>query len=79
MLDTNQREIAESQFERNQRREAEIEDALKQERACHAAAVNNMHRLRAARLARDAKSISGAMSAPDSSPSSPSNNGARGA
>jgi hypothetical protein len=79
MLDTNQREIAESQFERNQRREAEVEDALKQDRARHEAAVNNMHRLRALRLARDAKSISGAMSAPDSSPSSPSDNGARGA
>ena len=57
MLDTNQREIAESQFERNQRREAEVEDALKQERARHAAAVNNMHRLRALRLARDADMI----------------------
>jgi len=32
MVDTNQREIAETQFERNQRREAEVEDALKQER-----------------------------------------------
>ena len=29
MLDTNQSEIAESQFERNQRREAEVENALK--------------------------------------------------
>jgi hypothetical protein len=67
MVDTNQREIAESQFERNQRREAEVEDALKQERGRHEAAVNNMHRLRALRLARDAKSISGAMSTPDSS------------
>ena len=57
MLDTSQREIAESQFERNQRREAEIKDALKQERARHAAAVNNMHRLRALRLARDADMI----------------------
>jgi hypothetical protein len=66
MLDTNQREIAESQLERNQRREAEIEDALKQERARHEAAVNNMQRLRALRLARDAKSISGAMAAPNS-------------
>jgi len=64
MFDTNQREIAESQFERNQRREAEVEAALKQDRARHEAAVNNMHRLRALRLARDAKSISGAMSAP---------------
>ena len=67
MVDTNQREIAESQFERNQRREAEVEDALKQERGRHEAAVNNMHRLRALRLARDSKSISDAMSAPDSS------------
>jgi len=67
MLDSNQREIAESQFERNQRREAEVEDALKQERARHEAAVNNMHRLRASRLAQDTKSIGGAVSAPDSS------------
>ena len=67
MLDTNQREIAESQFERDQRREAEVENALKQERARHEAAVNNMPRLRTLRLARDAKSIVGAMSAPDSS------------
>jgi hypothetical protein len=67
MLDTSQREIAESQFERNQRREAEVESALKQERARHEAAVNNMHRLRALRLAREANSISSAMSAPDSS------------
>ena len=67
MLDTSQREIAESQFERNQRREVEVENALKQERARHEAAVNNMHRLRALRLARDAKSIGSAMSAADSS------------
>jgi hypothetical protein len=67
MLDTDQCEIAESQFERNQRREAEVENALKQERARHEATVNNMHRLRALRLARDAKSIGGAMSAADSS------------
>ena len=67
MLDTNQHEIVESQFERNQRREAEVEDALKQERTRHQAAVNNMHRLSALRLARDAKSVSGAMPAPDSS------------
>ena len=57
MLDTSQHEIAESQFERNQRREAEIEDVLKQERARHEAVVNNMHRLRALRLARDADMI----------------------
>ena len=52
---TKQREIAESVFDRNQRREAEINDALKQEAARHAATVQNMYRLRALRLARDAK------------------------
>jgi hypothetical protein len=67
MLDANQRKIAESQFERNQRREAEVEVALKQERARHEAAVNNMQRLRELRLARDAKSTGSATSVPDSS------------
>jgi hypothetical protein len=57
MIDTNRREIAETQFERSQRREAEVENALKQERARHEAAVSNMHRLRALRLARGAKSV----------------------
>ena len=46
---------AESVFQKNKRREAEINDALKQEQARHAAAVKNMHRLRALRLARDAE------------------------
>ena len=54
MSDTKLR--AESVFNRNQRREAEITDALKQEAARHSAAVKNMHRLRALRLARDEKS-----------------------
>jgi hypothetical protein len=57
MSDTNRHEVAESLFERNQRRrETEINEALKQEAERHAAAVRNMHRLRASRLARDAKS-----------------------
>ena len=55
MADTNQPKTAESQFERNIRREMEIEDALKQEQARHEAAVKNMHRLKALRLARDAE------------------------
>jgi hypothetical protein len=55
MADTNQPATAESQFERNMRRETEIENALKQEQARHEAAVKNMHRLKALRLARDAK------------------------
>ena len=56
MADTKARAVAESVFDRNQRREAQISEALKQEVARHDAAVKNMHRLRALRLARDAKS-----------------------
>ena len=50
-----QREIAETVFERNQRRETEINDALKQEYARREAAIKNMYRLRALRLARGTK------------------------
>ncbi len=56
MPDNKQREVIESVFERNQRREAEINDALKQEVARRAAAIENMHRLRKLRLQRDEKS-----------------------
>ena len=52
----NQRELAETVFQRNERREAEINDAMKQEHARREAAVKNLYRLRALRLARDAKS-----------------------
>jgi hypothetical protein len=55
MPDPKQREVAESVFERNQRREAEINEALKQEAARRAAIVKNMQRLRALRLERDQK------------------------
>ena len=55
MLDAKQREVAVTVFDRNKRREAEINDALRQEQARHEAAVKNMHRLRTLRLARDAK------------------------
>jgi hypothetical protein len=55
MVDTRQRELAETVFERSQRREKEINNALKQEYARREAAVKNMYRLRALRLARDAK------------------------
>jgi hypothetical protein len=51
---TKQLQVAETVFDRNRRREAEINDALRQEQARHDAAVKNMHRLRALRLARDA-------------------------
>jgi hypothetical protein len=55
MSDTKRRAVAESVFSRNQRREAEINDALKQEAVRHAAVIENMRRLRALRLARDKK------------------------
>jgi hypothetical protein len=55
MSDTNQHEATESLFERNQRRETEINEALKLEAERHATAVRNMHRLRALRSERDAK------------------------
>jgi len=53
MADPKHRVVAESVFERNQRREAEINNALKQEAARRAAVVKNMQRLRALRLSRD--------------------------
>jgi hypothetical protein len=49
----NQRELAETVFQRNERREAEINDAMKQEHARREVAVKNMYRLRALRLERD--------------------------
>jgi hypothetical protein len=52
MSDANQRAVAESVFERNRRREAEINNALKQEEARRAAAIANMQRLKALRLSR---------------------------
>ena len=55
MLTATQIEVAETVFDRNQRREAEINDALRQEQARHKAAVKNMLRLRALRLARETK------------------------
>jgi phosphopantothenate synthetase len=56
MPDTKQRELAETVFERTQRRETEITQALQQEAARRAAAIKNMHRLRQLRLQRDEKS-----------------------
>jgi len=55
MTDTDQRAIAETVFERSQRRDAEINEALKQENARREAAVKNMYRLKALRLERDQK------------------------
>ena len=55
MLTAQQREVAETAFDRNKRRKTEINDALRQEQARHKAAVKNMQRLRALRLERDTK------------------------
>jgi hypothetical protein len=55
MTDSDQRAFAETVFERNQRRDAEMNEALKQENARREAAVKNMYRLRALRLERDQK------------------------
>ena len=51
----NQRDIAETVFERNQRRDTKIDDALKQEHVRRETAIKNMYRFRALRLARDTK------------------------
>lgn len=58
MTDNSPRTVAETVFERNQRREAEISDALKQENARRETAVRNMYRLRELRLQRDKKAKS---------------------
>jgi hypothetical protein len=55
MTDADQRAFAETVFERNQSRDAENNDALKQENARRQAVVTNMYRLRALRLERDQK------------------------
>jgi hypothetical protein len=56
MMSAKDREIAESTFEKNKRREAEINSALQQEHAKHEAAIKNMYRLRSLRLAHAAQS-----------------------
>jgi hypothetical protein len=55
MTDSDQRAFAETVFERNQTRNAEINNALQQENARREAAVRNMYRLRALRLEQDQK------------------------
>lgn len=49
------REVAESVFDKNKRREDEINRALQQEHAKHEAAMKNMQHLRSLRLERDAE------------------------
>jgi hypothetical protein len=55
MMSVKHREVAESVFDKNERREAEIKNALQQEHARHEATIKNMHRLRSLRLQRDAR------------------------
>ena len=55
----NQRQLAETLFERNHRREVEISQALQQEEARRAAVIVNMQRLRRLRLQRDEKATAG--------------------
>ena len=52
---TSDRQVAELVFDRNKRRESEINDALKQESARHDAAMKNLQRLRALRIEREQK------------------------
>jgi hypothetical protein len=49
------RKAAEATFNKKQRREAEINEVLKQESARREATVKNLERLRALRTERDAK------------------------
>ena len=53
MTEKNARAVAETLFEREQRRDRQINEALKLEEERHAAVVKNMHRLRALRLSRE--------------------------
>ena len=55
----NQRQLAETLFECNHRREVEISQALQQEEARRAAVIVNMQRLRRLRLQRDEKATAG--------------------
>ena len=54
-MNAKHREVAETVFDKNKRREAEIENALRQEHARHEAALKNMHRLRSPRLQHEAR------------------------
>ena len=53
MSEKDQRAIAETVFDREQRRERGLSEALRLEEERHAAVFKNMQRLRALRLARD--------------------------
>jgi hypothetical protein len=52
---TTDRKVAEAAFGIKQRREAALDDVLKQENARREAALKNMERIRALRIERDSK------------------------
>ncbi len=55
MTDKDPRAVAETLFEREQRHNREIGEALRLEEERHAAVLKNMQRLRALRLSREQK------------------------
>jgi hypothetical protein len=57
MLDAKARERAESLFDRNQKPQRIIDEALKQEAARYEAVVTNRRRLRALRLSRKTQKL----------------------
>jgi hypothetical protein len=54
-MDAKSREKAETAFKKYERRQAELNESVRQEQARHDAAIKNMHRLRLLREQRDAK------------------------
>ena len=58
------RQIAKTIFQRNQRREKEINDAFRQEQARRDATIKNMYRFRALRIARYEKAKTAQSSKP---------------
>jgi hypothetical protein len=57
MIDSSQRALAETVFQRDETGERASSDALRLEEARRAAAVENMQRLKALRLAKNASKI----------------------
>ena len=51
------RQVAETAFDKNKRREAEINNALREEQAKHEVVLKNMHRLRSLRLQQEAQKV----------------------
>ena len=56
-MNAKHRQVAESAFDKSKRREAEINEALRQEQIRNEAVIKNMHRLRSLRLQREQKAL----------------------